>query len=142
MADELVFHVRRGLDVLVVGEALQERGFVLHFHIECVHQQDRMLLARIVAALEDGAGDEVRRVEAELRCRRARDFFRGVVEGELDFGEADHWGIVGGKVFTWQNILNETPLGPSIIGSSRNFVACPVSAADITCISQPQSCWK
>ena len=90
MADEVVVHVRRRCEVAVVAEFLQQRSLVLHFHVDRVDQQQRVLLARVVAALEDAEAEKlvVRQFQA-LQDRRAQGLGR-MVEREFEFSQSQH----------------------------------------------------
>jgi hypothetical protein len=85
--DMAVGHVRRGHHVRVTGEAGQGRRFVGHGHVQRVDQVDGAAPACIV-----GAAEHVQR-KRRLAEAGGGGFVEGglsVVEGELDFGQAEH----------------------------------------------------
>ena len=93
MADELVAGVRRRLDVGVAAVALQQRGLgggVADLAVDGIDQDHRGLLARVIAALEDGEGAELRVGDAEPLQDGGAQGLLGVVEGQAEFVDADH----------------------------------------------------
>jgi hypothetical protein len=90
VADEVVVHVRRRRQVAVVAEFLQQRRLVFHLDVDRINHQQRVLFARIVAALENAEADKliVRQFQA-LQNRRAQGF-RRMVEREFEFSQSQH----------------------------------------------------
>jgi hypothetical protein len=88
--DEVIFHVGRRREVTVVAEFLQQRRLAFHFDVDRVDQQQRMLFARIVAALEDAERDErfIRQFQA-LEDRRAQGPGR-MIERQFEFSQSQH----------------------------------------------------
>ena len=89
LADELVADVRRRVDVAVVGELLQQGRLVAHVEVDGVdEQQFRGLLARVVAALEQGEVEQVVAGDPQALHDGGAQVFIGMVERQLEFGDS------------------------------------------------------
>ncbi len=74
--------------------AVGDRGFVPQLDIDRVDEVDRRLPARVVAAPEDRVADEIVGADAETVQNRGPEIGLVVVEGQLEFGQAQHEGEV------------------------------------------------
>lgn len=89
MTDDLVTHVGRGRDVLVVAQAIEQGRFVADLKVDGVDElQFGGFLTRIVAAFEQGEIQQLVAVDAQaLYERRAQRVIR-VVERQFEFGDS------------------------------------------------------
>ena len=102
----MVGGIRRRSDVAVAAQARQHGLFVAQFDIQCVDEDDRRGLARVVAAAKDRVADQVVRGYAQASEHGRAQVGVGMVEGQLEFGQAH--GVVatvGGEI----DILAMTP---------------------------------
>jgi hypothetical protein len=90
VGDEFIIHVGHGLDVGIARETLQQAGFILHRHIQRVDAGDRLLVARVVGALEDPEIAQLRRRQFQPLEQRGLQRFRRVAKRQFELGEADH----------------------------------------------------
>jgi hypothetical protein len=89
VADELVGHVRRHADVAIVGELAEQLGFVAGFQVDGVdEQQFAVLLARIVAALEQVEAEQLLVADAQALDDGFTQRFVRMVQGRLQFGDS------------------------------------------------------
>ncbi|MCY1344625.1 hypothetical protein D9M69_306640 [compost metagenome] len=97
LADRVVVGVRRRADVLVIGEARQDGRLVAHLQVDDVDEQDdAVLLAGIVAALEHGEVQQLGVAEVQAFEDGRAQFIGGMVEGQGQFGDANHGVILAG----------------------------------------------
>jgi hypothetical protein len=88
LADELVADVRA---TLMFGSSanLQQLGFVAGFEVDGVDEQQlAVLLARIVAALEQGEAEQLLVADAQALDDGGAQGFVGMVQGQLEFGDS------------------------------------------------------
>ena len=91
LADRVVAGVRRRTHVQVIGEARQHRRLVAHFQVDDVDEQDdAVLLARIVAALEHGEIEEVGVAQLQAFQDGLAQLGGGVVKRQRQFVDANH----------------------------------------------------
>ncbi|MNC20081.1 hypothetical protein D3C75_680240 [compost metagenome] len=89
LADELVGDVWRRADVAIVGELAEQFGFVAGFKVDGVdEQQFAVLLARIVAALEQVEAEQLLVADAQALDDGFTQGFVGMVQGQLQFGDS------------------------------------------------------
>jgi len=89
---EAVLHVRAPLDVWIGLQAPKDLVLVPHLGIDRVHEQDRLLLARVDRPLVDLEPHEVLVGDAEPRHDRGPQRVLGVLERKAEFGDAQHGG--------------------------------------------------
>ncbi len=123
---ELVGHVRRRLDVIVLGKALQDGGLVPHLHIQRIDQLDGRFLPRIVAALEHRTRKQIRRRNTQPRNSRPGNGGGRMVERQLDFGEAQHVSVMS----NWRSVANgfrtHMPDFAAIVRHKINYISSEV----------------
>jgi len=89
MADELVGDVGCHADVVIVGELAEQLGFVAGFQVDGVDEQQlAVLLARIVAALEQIEAEQLLVADAQALDNGITQGFVGMVQGQLEFGDS------------------------------------------------------
>jgi len=82
--------------VQVIGEARQNRRLVARLQIDDVDEQDHaVLLARIVAAFEDGEVQQVGIGNAQAADDGLAQLIGGVIERQGQFVDANHGGNPG-----------------------------------------------
>ncbi|MNM56911.1 hypothetical protein D3C81_680930 [compost metagenome] len=89
LADHLVADIRRDIDVMVVGELVQQLGFVADVQVDGVDEQHfAVLLAGIIAALEQGEVQQLLVADAQaLHDGLAQGFIR-MIQRQLQFGDS------------------------------------------------------
>ena len=68
----------------------EERGFVADLDVDGVNEADRGAAAGVVAAAGDGEGEQIGRGNLQAREDGVAQGVGGVVEGEFQFGQAEH----------------------------------------------------
>ena len=95
---EMVGHVRRLGDARIVGKARQQCGFGVgascHFKIDTVDEGERLLLARVMAALVHVQGDKGLFRQSEAFGGGGLERLLRVVERQAEFGDTDHAGVL------------------------------------------------
>lgn len=89
LADKLVGDVWGWADVAIIGELAEQLGFVAGFQVDGVdEQQFAVLLARIVAALEQVEAEQLLVADAQALDDGFAQRFVGMVQGQLQFGDS------------------------------------------------------
>ena len=80
------------------------------------------LLARVVAALEDGERAQRRIVEAQARDDRGAQGVFAMIQRQAQFGEADHRrrAACGAATDQWNASMRVAPISGSSSGSGRS----------------------
>ena len=96
LSHRVVVGVRCRANVLVIGQARQNRRLIAYFQIDDVDEQDHaVLLARIVAALEDGEVQQVCIGNTQALDDGLAQLIGGVIERQRQFVDANHGGNPG-----------------------------------------------
>ena len=87
---ELVAGVGGGADVRIVRQPGQHGRLVAHGHVERIDQDDRALLARVVAAFVDGEVDQVVAGDAKPADDGVAQGVVRVIQGKFEFVNSQH----------------------------------------------------
>jgi|GEM_PF-4971519 len=91
LTDRVVAGIRRRAHVVVVGKARQDCRLVTNLDVEDVDEQDdAVLLARIVAALEHAEVQQVGVTDVQTLDDGLAQRIGGMIEGQGQFGDANH----------------------------------------------------
>ena len=89
MANHLVADIRRHVDVVIIGQTLEHARFVAQLQVDGVDElQLAVLLARIVAALEQGEVQQVGIGDAQALHDGRPQSVVGMIQGQLEFGDS------------------------------------------------------
>ncbi|MCY1510359.1 hypothetical protein D9M68_447340 [compost metagenome] len=92
----IVVGVRGRADIVVIGKARQDCRLIAGLQIDDVDEQnDAVLLAGIVAALEHGEVQQVGVADIQAFDNGLAQFIGGVIEGQRQFVDANHGGNPG-----------------------------------------------
>ena len=96
--DVAVVHVGRLRDARIVGEAGEQAGLGVgaadEFEVDAVDEGERLLLARVVAALMHLQRGEGALGQIETPGGGGLERGRRMVERQAEFGDADHAGVL------------------------------------------------
>ena len=88
--DELVVGVRARPHIMVIGKLRQHLGLARHVHIDRIDQQDRTLLARVIAPPHDVKAAQRLGRDAQPRADGRRHRIVRMVERKGETGKTDH----------------------------------------------------